>query len=52
MEALIGIGISLLFLGLFFWAIHSLSVLRVQMDDVIARLGRIEQPSQGQPNGD
>jgi len=42
MEAVLSVGISLLFLGLFFWAINSLSVLRLQMEDVIARLERIE----------
>jgi len=42
MGALFGIGIWLLFLGLFLWAISALSVLRNQMDEVIARLDRIE----------
>ena len=40
--------VSLVFLGLFFWAINSLSVLRNQMDDAIARLERIEH-AQTQP---
>jgi hypothetical protein len=42
MGAILSMGISLLFLGLFFWAINALSVLRNQMDEVIERLERIE----------
>lgn len=42
MEALLSVGLSVLVIGLFFWAIHSLSVLRLQMEDVIARLERME----------
>lgn len=42
MGGILGIGIWLLFVGLYFWSINALSVLRNQMDDVIARLDRIE----------
>jgi hypothetical protein len=42
MLPLLNIGISLLFVGLFFWAINALSVLRNQLEDVLARLERIE----------
>jgi hypothetical protein len=49
MEALLSIAISLLFLGLFFWAINSLSVLRLQMEDVIARLERMERGRRDDP---
>jgi len=47
MGALFGIGIWLVFLGLFFWAINALSVLRNQMDEVIARLDRMERAQTG-----
>ena len=47
METLFGLGIVLLFVGLFFWAINALSVLRNQMEDVIARLDRIERGQKG-----
>ena len=42
MSALFGIAMSVLFLGLYFWSINALSVLRNQMDEVIERLERIE----------
>jgi hypothetical protein len=42
MGAFVSAGASLLFFGLFFWTIHSMSVLRLQMDEVLARLERIE----------
>jgi len=42
MGALFSLAITLLFLGLFFWAINALSVLRNQMDEVLERLKRIE----------
>jgi hypothetical protein len=42
MEALLNVAISLLFLGLFFWAINALSALRLQLEDVVTRLERIE----------
>lgn len=51
MEAVIGLGFTVLFFRLWFWALHSLSVLRIQMEEVLTRLRRIEgktEPSAGQ----
>ena len=41
---------ALLAVGLFFWAVNALSVLRDQMNDVIARLERIEQAQKSSPD--
>lgn len=49
MGTLLSLGITLVFFGLFFWAINALSVLRNQMDDVIARLDRIERGQKDVP---
>jgi hypothetical protein len=50
-EVLLGAGGSLLFVGLYFWMLHSLSVLRVQMDEVLERLERIEAIRRGESVG-
>ena len=42
MPAFLSFGFSLVLLGLFFWAINALSVMRNQLDEVIGRLERIE----------
>jgi hypothetical protein len=42
MGAIVSLATTLLFLGLFFWAINALSVLRNQMDEVLERLERLD----------
>jgi hypothetical protein len=42
--------VALLSLGLFLWAVNALSILRDQMNDVIARLERIERAQKNSPD--
>ncbi len=51
MGAIISLAFTVVFLVLFFWSIHSLSVLRLQMDEVLVRLERMERGGQSASSG-